>query len=54
MVKYIATNNSKFKSERDAKELQKRLIKKKLANVQVTQSTTESGSIWFRVMVGPF
>ena len=43
-----------FKSERDAKELQSKLIKKKLANVQVTQSTTESGSIWFRVMVGPF
>ena len=43
-----------FKSERDAKELQSKLIKKKLANVQVTQSTAESGSIWFRVMVGPF
>ena len=43
-----------FKSESDAKELQKRLIKKKLANVQVTQSTTDSGSVWFRVMVGPF
>ena len=43
-----------FKSERDAKELQKRLIKKKLTNVQVTQSTTDSGSVWFRVMVGPF
>jgi cell division septation protein DedD len=43
-----------FKSERDAKELQSKLIKKKLANVQVTQSTTDSGSIWFRVMVGPF
>ena len=43
-----------FKSELDAKELQKRLIRKKLTNVQVTQSTTDSGSIWFRVMVGPF
>ena len=43
-----------FKSERDAKELQSKLIKKKLANVQVTQSTTESGTVWFRVMVGPF
>ena len=43
-----------FKSEWDAKELQKRLIKKKLTNVQVTQSTTDSGSVWFRVMVGPF
>ena len=43
-----------FKSELDAKELQKRLIKKKLTNVQVTQSTTDSGSVWFRVMVGPF
>ena len=43
-----------FKSERDAKELQKRLIKKKLTNVQVTQSTADSGSVWFRVMVGPF
>jgi cell division protein FtsN len=43
-----------FKSERDAKELQKRLIKKKLTNVQVTQSTTESGTVWYRVMVGPF
>ena len=43
-----------FKSESDAKELQSKLIKKKLANVQVTQSTTDSGSVWFRVMVGPF
>jgi len=43
-----------FKSELDAKELQKRLIKKKLTNVQVTQSSTDSGSVWFRVMVGPF
>ena len=43
-----------FKSELDAKELQSKLIKKKLANVQVTQSTADSGSIWFRVMVGPF
>ena len=43
-----------FKSERDAKELQSKLIKKKLANVQVTQSTSESGTVWFRVMVGPF
>ena len=43
-----------FKSELDAKELQNKLIKKKLANVQVTQSTTDSGSVWFRVMVGPF
>ena len=43
-----------FKSELDAKELQNKLIKKKLANVQVTQPTTESGTVWFRVMVGPF
>jgi len=43
-----------FTSELDAKELQKRLIKKKLANVQVIQSTNESGTVWFRVMVGPF
>jgi cell division protein FtsN len=43
-----------FKSERDAKELQSKLIKKKLANVQVTQSTAKSGSVWYRVMVGPF
>ena len=43
-----------FKSELDAKELQKRLIRKKLTNVQVTQSTADSGSVWFRVIVGPF
>ena len=43
-----------FKSEVDAKALQKRLIKKKLTNVQVTQSKAKSGSIWYRVMVGPF
>ena len=43
-----------FKSELDAKELQKRLIRKKLTNVQVIQSTADSGTVWFRVMVGPF
>ena len=43
-----------FKSEVDARALQKRLIKKKLTNVQVTQSKAKSGSIWYRVMVGPF
>ena len=39
---------------RDAEALQKRLIRKKLINVQVTQSTAKSGSVWYRVMVGPF
>ena len=43
-----------FRTESDAKELKKRLIRKKLTNVQVTQSTADSGTIWFRVMVGPF
>jgi len=43
-----------FKSELDAEALQKRLIRKKLMNVQVTQSTAKSGSVWYRVMVGPF
>jgi cell division septation protein DedD len=43
-----------FKSESDAKELQKLLINKQLPNVEVSQSTTESGSVWFKVMVGPF
>ena len=43
-----------FKSEVDARALQKRLIKKKLTNVQVTQSKAKLGSIWYRVMVGPF
>jgi len=43
-----------FKSEVDARALQKRLIKKKLTNVQLTQSKAKSGSIWYRVMVGPF
>jgi len=43
-----------FKSEYDAKELQKLLTIKKLPNVEVSQSTTESGSVWFKVMVGPF
>ena len=43
-----------FKSEVDARALQKRLIKKKLTNVQVTQSKAKLDSIWYRVMVGPF
>ena len=43
-----------FKSEVDARVLQKRLINKKLTNVQVTQSKAKLGSIWYRVMVGPF
>ena len=43
-----------FKSETDAKELQKRLIRKQLTNVQVIKSIPKSGSVWFRVMVGPF
>jgi cell division protein FtsN len=43
-----------FKSEVDARALQKRLINKKLTNVQVTRSKAKSGSIWYRVMVGPF
>ena len=43
-----------FKSESDAKELQKLLINKQLPNVEVSQSTAQSGSVWFRVMVGPF
>ena len=43
-----------FRTESDAKELKKRLIRKKLTNVQVTRSTADSGTIWFRVMVGPF
>ena len=43
-----------FKSEVDARALQKRLINKKLTNVQLTQSKAKSGSIWYRVMVGPF
>ena len=43
-----------FKSEVDAQALQKRLIKKKLTNVQVTQSNPKSGSNWYKVMVGPF
>jgi cell division protein FtsN len=43
-----------FKSEVDAQALQKRLIKKKLTNVQVTQSNPKSGSSWYKVMVGPF
>ena len=43
-----------FKSKVDARALQKRLINKKLTNVQVTQSKAKSGSIWYRVMVGPF
>ena len=43
-----------FKSEVDAKALQKRLIKKKLTNVQVIQSNPKSGSSWYKVMVGPF
>ena len=43
-----------FKSEVDARALQKRLINKKLTNVQVTQSKAKLGSIWYRVMVGPF
>jgi len=41
-----------FKSEFDAKELQKRLIREKLTNVQMIKSTADSGSVWFRVMVG--
>ena len=43
-----------FKSEVDARALQKRLIKKKLTNVQVIQSNPKSGSSWYKVMVGPF
>lgn len=43
-----------FKSEYDAKELQKLLINKQLPNVEVSQSTAQSGSVWFKVMVGPF
>ena len=43
-----------FKSEVDAKALQKRLIKKKLTNVQVIQSNPKSGSSWYKVVVGPF
>jgi len=43
-----------FKSESDAKELQKLLINKQLPNVEVSQSTTQSESVWFKVMVGPF
>ena len=43
-----------FKAEVDAEALQKRLIKKKLTNVQVTQSKAKSGFIWYRVIVGPF
>jgi len=43
-----------FKSEVDAKALEKRLVKKKLTNVQVTQSKAKLGSIWYTVMVGPF
>ena len=43
-----------FKSEVDAQALQKRLIKKKLTNVQVIQSNPKSGSSWYKVMVGPF
>ena len=43
-----------FKSEVDARALQKRLINKKLTNVQVTQSKAKLGSIWYRVMGGPF
>jgi len=34
-----------FKSKSDAKALQKRLIRKQLPNVQVTQSTSDSGSV---------
>jgi len=43
-----------FKSESDAKALQKLLIKKQLTNVKVGKSTTQSGSVWFMVMAGPF
>ena len=43
-----------FKNESDAKSLQKTLIRKELTNAQVIQSTTNSGSVWYRVMVGPF
>ena len=43
-----------FKSETDAKALQKLLIKKQLTNVKVSKSTTKSGSVWFMVMAGPF
>ena len=43
-----------FKNESDAKSLQKTLIRKQLTNAQVIQSTTNSGSVWYRVMVGPF
>jgi hypothetical protein len=43
-----------FKNESDAKSLQKTLIRKQLTNAQVIQSTTNSGTVWFRVMVGPF
>jgi len=43
-----------FKSKSDAKALQKRLIRKQLPNLQVTQSTSSSGSVWYKVMVGPF
>jgi len=43
-----------FKSEYDAKELQKLLINKQLPNVEVSKSTAQSGSVWFKVMVGPF
>jgi hypothetical protein len=43
-----------FKNESDAKSLQKQLIRKQLTNAQVIQSTTNSGSVWYRVMVGPF
>ena len=43
-----------FKSESDAKALQKLLIKKQLTNVKVSKSTTQSGSVWFMVMAGPF
>ena len=53
-LQQLSTETPATKSERDAKELQSKLIKKKLANVQVTQSTADSGSVWYRVMVGPF
>jgi len=43
-----------FKSEYDAKELQKLLTSKQLPNVEVNKSTAQSGSVWFKVMVGPF
>jgi len=43
-----------FKSEYDAKELQKLLTSKQLPNVEVNKTTAQSGSVWFKVMAGPF